>query len=146
MSTITALIAKLQTLDLRNQVPVIIEQTKQDLITLNQNQLYYLGKDSTGAELKPYSFLTEHYKREKRQPFDRTTLKDTGEFYSKFTIEATDSLIVFNSTDPKTPKLEAKYGNQIFGLTKENKTVYSKGVFYDLIKRYISQKTGLQFR
>lgn len=146
MSTITALINRVKTINLRENIEDIIQLTEPDLIDINQSQLYGKGQDALGKELKPYSFITEVHKREKGQPFDRTTLRDTGAFYSGFTIDVSQGLITFNSTDRKTPELEAKYGQQIFGLTKENKRVYSFGVFYEAVKNHITKKSGLQFR
>lgn len=139
------MINKVNSIQLPLAIPVIIENTSQELITLNQDQLYYLGKDSEGNDLKPYSFLTEFYKREKNQPFDRTTLKDTGAFYRGWNIKTSDNLFTFDSTDPKTPMLEEKYGSKIFGLTADDKIKYSFGAFYDGIKKHITEKTGLQF-
>lgn len=136
---------KFESIKLREEIPVIIDRTSEELIALNQSQLFNKGIDSENKELKPYSFLTEFYKREKNQPFDRTTLKDTGSFYRGFNIKTSDQFINFDSSDSKSSELEEKYGNKIFGLIPENKTVYSFGVFYDNIKRHISQKTGLQF-
>ena len=130
---------------LREQIPNIIQETKDTLITLNQDQLYYLGQDSSGQELKPYSFLTEHYKRMKSQPFDRTTLRDTGSFYKGFNIKTSNTFITFDSTDSKTPDLQEKYGAKIFGMNDESKAAYSFGAFYEGVKKHITEKSGLQF-
>lgn len=145
MVTVNDMLKKFQSIDLKTEIPNIIDRTEQDLIQLNQSQLFDKGINADNEELQPYTFLTEFFKREKGQPFDRTTLKDTGAFYTGFNIKTSDQFIIFDSTDSKTSDLEQKYGNRIFGLTPENKTVYSFGVFYDNIKRYISQKTGLSF-
>lgn len=139
------MLKKFQSIDLKAEIPNIIDRTQQDLIQLNQSQLFDKGVNADNEELQPYTFLTEFFKREKGQPFDRTTLKDTGAFYAGFNIKTSDQFIIFDSTDSKTSDLEQKYGNRIFGLTPENKTVYSFGAFYDNVKRYISQKTGLSF-
>lgn len=144
-TTINNMLKRFQSLDLKAEIPSIIDNTSQELIALNQSQLFDKGVNADNEELQPYTFLTEFYKREKNQPFDRTTLKDTGDFYRGFNIKTSNQFIIFDSTDSKTADLENKYGNRIFGLTQENKTVYSFGVFYDNVKRYISQKTKLEF-
>lgn len=146
MSTITQLLNRVQSIKLRENIEDIIQLTEPDLIQLNQDQLYGKGIDSMGVELKPYSFITEVYKRKKNQPFDRTTLRDTGSFYRGFEVEVDNGLITFKSTDPKSPELEAKYGSKLFGTTKENKRVYSFGIFYEAVKNHITKKSGLQFR
>lgn len=145
MVTVNDMLKRFQSIDLKAEISNIIDRTSQDLIQLNQSQLFDKGVNADNEELQPYTFLTEFYKREKGQPFDRTTLKDTGAFYAGFNIKTSDQFIIFDSTDSKTSDLEQKYGNRIFGLTPENKTVYSFGTFYDNVKRYISQKTGLSF-
>ena len=139
------MINNFNSLHLRESVETIIQEQEKDIIKLNQDQLYYLGEGSDSKPLKPYSFLTELIKREKGQPYDRTTLKDTGAFYSAFKVDVNSGLITFDSSDEKTQMLEKKYGNQIFGLTSENKTAYSFGIFYEELKKYITKKTGLQF-
>ena len=145
MVTVNDMLKRFQSIDLKAEISNIIDRTSQDLIQLNQSQLFDKGVNADNEELQPYTFLTEFYKREKGQPFDRTTLKDTGAFYAGFNIKTSDQFIIFDSTDSKTSDLEQKYGNRIFGLTPENKTAYSFGTFYDNVKRYISQKTGLSF-
>ena len=145
MTTILGLYKKVDSIKLRDQIIPIIKETEDVLISLNQDQLYYLGTEKDGTLLQPYRPYTIQLKEIKGQPTDRTTLFDTGSFYEGFTIRTDGNLITFDSKDDKTQKLEAKYGNQIFGLTKENLTVYSFGAFYNAVKKHIQEKSGLQF-
>ena len=50
------------------------------------SQLFELGEDSLGDSLGEYSPFTVEKKKDKNQPFDRITLKDTGEFYNSFVV------------------------------------------------------------
>ena len=145
MGTILGMYRNFQNIKLRDQVPIIIEETKQSLVELNHAQLDE-GFNADGIELEPYAQSTIAYKKSKGQRFDVTTLKDTGAFRSKWVLEVSKTDITFNSSDSKTDGLVEKYGYNIFGLTKDSKTTYSLGIFYDRIKKHISEKTGLAFR
>ena len=85
-------------------------------------QLFQRGEDSEGKKLEKYAPSTIRIKKIKRQPTNRTTLKDTGDMYetwyvnvgndASFTIEANT---VKNGYD-----LTERYGDDIVGLTDEN--------------------------
>jgi hypothetical protein len=99
----------------------IVKANQAGVIDLNLSQLSE-GKDSDGKEIQPpYSPLTVMIKKSKGQPTDRVTLRDEGDFYSKFTLESQKFPITLDSKDLKTPKLTEKYGSEIFGLTEKSK-------------------------
>lgn len=95
-----------------------------------QLQLYNEGIDSKGNDLIPYKPYTVFEKQLSNQPFDRTTLKDTGSFYRGFRVQVISNTLFITSTDEKTSELMGKYGNDIFGLTKENQVT----LFDEIIK------------
>lgn len=98
----------------------IIRANQADALDLNISQLFS-GKDSDGKEITPaYTPFTVMMKKAKGQPSDRVTLKDEGDFYQDFTLDAQKFPVAFNSKDDKTGKLVEKYGDQIFGLDKKN--------------------------
>lgn len=88
-----------------------------------QDQLYEKGIDSKGRnldQLKPYTPLTIEIKKIKGQPYGRVTLRDEGDFQRSFYIQYNQFDFVFMASDPKTPKLLKKYGEDILSLTPEN--------------------------
>jgi len=102
-----------------NKIESIVYQNKEQIIDLNrENQLFDMGIDSNGKNLLEYSQATISIKIQKKQPIDRTTLFDTGEFYKGFFIKFNPSNYTLEiwSSDKKTTKLIEKYGKDIFGL------------------------------
>lgn len=102
-------------------------------------QLYNKGVNRLGVSImdyRPYSPYTIAYKKAVGQPYDRVTLRDEGDFYRGFFIEADDRMFYISSTDEKTDKLTKKYTNYIFGLTDENKAELTWEYIYpDLIEK-----------
>jgi hypothetical protein len=90
-------------------------------IDLNRiDQLYNVGEDSGGNVLESYAASTVVYKAGKGQPYDRTTLKDTGEFYDTFNLKFNfvDDFEIMANDEGKG--LFDRYGKGIVGWTKEN--------------------------
>lgn len=101
-----------------------LEQNKQKIIELNVEQLYDYGINSLGIRIdtyEPYSPYTERIKEEKGQPYDRVTLRDTGEFHKSFEVVFDPAYFYLTATDSKTQDLIERYGEHIFGLIAENK-------------------------
>ena len=69
---------------------------------------------------------TEAIKKEKGQPTDRVTLKDTGEFHRSIFVKFEGDKIIIDSDNDLRDKLVKKYGATIFGLTKQNKQALIK--------------------
>jgi hypothetical protein len=141
---------KLKSVDLRAAVPEIIRQTSFEIEALNKSQLYNYGVDSDGQKLKP-AYSGGYYAKEKnymnRRPgLGKPDLFLTGAFYKGFTVTVTPSAFEVDSTDSKSSSLINQYGEKIFGLTKDNMKVYAAGVLCDNIQKYVSLKTGLQFK
>ena len=106
-----------------NKIESIVYQNKEQIIDLNrENQLFEMGIDSNGKSLLQYREATISIKILKKQPIDRTTLFDTGEFYKGFFIKFNTSNYTLEiwSSDKKTTKLIEKYGKDIFGLIPKN--------------------------
>ena len=122
-------------------VEEVIRDNEQIIINLNrQDQLYNKGITSTSKDIssyRPYKSLTIKIKQEKGQPTDRVTLRDRGDFYEGFYVRYFEAGFLINSTDEKTKKLKAKYGEDIFGLTNENlSNLLHKEIIPILIKQY----------
>ena len=123
---------------------------KKYIIKLNTiDQLFDDGIDSLGDSLGEYSISTiegtSSYlgKKAKGQPTDRITLKDTGKFYKTFKIEVKNDSFFINANPIKEDNnLFDDFGDEIVGLTEENKIKVSKIILDNTIK-YIRKQLGL---
>lgn len=101
-----------------------LEQNQQRIVEMNVEQLYDYGMNSLGIRIdtyEPYSPYTVRIKQEKGQPYDRVTLRDTGDFHKSFEVVFEPMGFYITATDYKTQDLVDRYGARIFGLTSENK-------------------------
>lgn len=92
---------------------------------LPTSQLFIRGEDSTGKRLDEiggeYSPFTIQEKNKKRQPTNRVTLKDTGDFYMTFdVIPFKGGFIIEADTIKDGRNLEDDWGDDIIGLNDEN--------------------------
>ena len=99
--------------------------TKHLIIEMNTiDQLYKQGINSKGQSLKAiggdYAYLTKDIKSHFNQPFDRITLKDTGEFYESFNVRVTSTDFTIEADTMKDEDLTIRWGEDIIGLTDEN--------------------------
>ena len=82
-----------------------------------RDQLYEQGVEGRGISImdyQPYTARTIKIKQKKGQPYDRVTLRDTGEFHSSLHVEFDDEGFYVTSTDDKAKYLLARYGKTIF--------------------------------
>ncbi|OJW78439.1 hypothetical protein [Spirosoma sp. 48-14] len=108
---------------------------------LNRKQLA-AGIRADNSAISPYYRPdTVQIKRDKGQRTDRVTLHDTGDFYESIFTAVFDQAFDLEATDPKTEELKAKYGDDILGLTPENRAVLIEVIkpqFIDLLKKEIA--------
>ena len=125
LPVISAKIAALEAWDRETERHVIAEAKAFEPEILDWNteeQLFNLGQDATGQAITPpYRPFTVMMKRQKGQPTDRVTLKDTGAFHRSFRIAWQDTEFSIEATDAKTYKLTQAYGPEIFGLDDAGK-------------------------
>lgn len=114
--------------DVFNKYAHILE----DIVT--QNQLFAKGEDSKGISIHPdYADLTIDFKIEKKQPFDRVTLKDTGAFYRSIDVESSNNQLTISSSIEYAADLMKKYGTDILGIQPEEmKAFFEKYVIPEL--------------
>lgn len=102
----------------------IIERNDWQIIGWNaDDQLYDKGITATGVSIwdyAPYSPVTIQYKQEEGQPYDRVTLRDTGDFHNSFYLQIDNEKFAFDAEDWKTRDLLRLYGDEIMGLTDYN--------------------------
>lgn len=113
-----------------------------------QVQLYEKGVGVDGKTLRSvyargaavYAPNTEFYKREKGQPINRVTLRDTGAFYNTFKVRRVSSGELFIDADTiKDGKdLQEQFG-QVIGLNEESKDVL-RAKAKPLILQYVKSK------
>jgi len=108
-------------------IVTILHDYEADIADMNcQQQLYEHGVNANNVSISdyaPYSPVTVEYKMAMGQPYDRVTLRDTGDFHQGFKVEINPKAFSITSTDWKTQKLMKKYGRDIFGLTATNKDI-----------------------
>lgn len=99
----------------------VLKQNEQEIIDLvRYDQLYELGEDGRGIKLKPYAARTVRYKKRVGQPYNRTTLEDSGDFYKGFQVEYLGYGLRVFSRDAKGPYLAETYGSSIFAISAQN--------------------------
>ena len=102
-----------------NQViKITFERNKSIIIEYNaKEQMYKLGENSKGSLIKPkYANSTISIKKSKGQPYDRVTLRDTGDFHKSLKVVAYDNYVEVYSDSLKALGLVEKYGDDIFGV------------------------------
>lgn len=102
---------------------VVIDQVQANekfAVKLQADQMFS-GYRGDGREiLPPYTQNTVRIKRARRQPFDRVTLRDTGDFQDGIVIDYGADEFRYDSTDDKRARLTRKYGEPIFGLNDQS--------------------------
>ena len=101
----------------------IMSHEKEIIEAVVQNQLYERGINGTGVEImsyEPYRPRTIKNKQRKGQPYNRVTLKDTGEWYNSLRLVDDVDGLFMTSTDVKNTNLKKKIGHTILRLTNEN--------------------------
>lgn len=123
MNVIDDMIYKLRTFEQNIELLIREIVQKYDYVIIDMNvedQLYERGVDRNNQELPEYARLTVEFKQAKNQPYDRMTLRDTGDFHRSWTIKYSPDKFELVPEDIKTEMLVSKYGEAIVGLTDEN--------------------------
>ena len=116
--------------DIHPLIQTILQDSEiqKKIIHLNTiNQLFEKGEDALGRKLDDlgggYTPYTIMKKIEKGQPFDRVTLKDTGDYYDSYKISApngADYIIIITNPLKEGKNIETEWGGFIVGLNTEN--------------------------
>ena len=122
-----------------NETEKIIKAKEQFILNLNRQAQLMQGIDADGNKITPeYKPFTIEIKRLIGQPYDRVTLFYSGKFYAKFKIEYNkDMTINIFSTERKTRQLMFKYGDDIFGLTKENQEILNNNIILPELWKFL---------
>ena len=126
MSTLSETVKRLNKFDFEKALLKVYGSTKITNIILDLNTDEQLGKkgiDSKGNSLPDYSPNTLPFKQGKSGFAGITshmTLFGEGDFHESFILDASSFPLFIEATDPKTNDLAFRYGEDIFGLTKES--------------------------
>lgn len=108
--------------NLKSYVLEFVRKSKEQILEMNLDNLD-LGERANKTKISPlYKPYTTSLKKKNNQPYDRVTLRDTGDFYDSLFIELSDGFFEIKSDDPKSFDLIDKYKSEILGLTDENIT------------------------
>lgn len=147
MTTISDLYGFVEAFDLRAEVREIMEESAEDLISLNQSQMYRESVDSFGRQILP-EYYFEEYRQEKIKLNPGlgglVDLNYTGAFYAGFYVDYTDDEYLIDSNDEKRDDLASKYGSQIFGLTPDSVEIFTDNIFRPELKDRIEANLGLK--
>ena len=133
--TLEQLLQRLQKANFEKDSLKVIQDNDQKAIDYNvDDQLFERGITATGKAVGEYSMLTKKIKAAKNQRYDHVTLRDTTNFHDSFFLQADRFPLMLDARDWKKSKLIEKYGNDIFGLTDENKGKFAKDILPDLQK------------
>lgn len=134
--------AKRKLLEFKELIPLIIqdtfEQEEPTLRKMQTNQLYS-GENSLGNKIVPkYAESTIKAKIWKKQPTDRVTLKDKGNFYQdiKFIPRPTMLGITAYTDNGISLQSSERYGADILGLQKENLEKFTKEFILPNIQKF----------
>ena len=130
--TINDLYNNAKAIDLADIFSDVIAKNEDHLIQLNQNQLYKDSSDSEGNELQNYNSLEYSLEKSQMNPsvgFGRADLYYTGAFYRGWSLLITNTGFLFDSSDSKTSDLISKYGQNIFGIRKDNLESFTVNIF-----------------
>lgn len=106
-------------------VDEIVDFKSSEFVQVVQKRLFNQGRDGDGNLLRGYSGLTIDHKRNSGQPYDKTTLFETGSFYEGMFVNSRKGNVELFSTDSKTDLLingDAKfegYGKAILEFTNQ---------------------------
>ena len=120
-------------------VNVVLAHKEEILTAITQDQLYEQGINGAGVSImsyQPYAPSTIKRKQKKGQPYNRVTLKDTGEWYKSLDlVYDVDGFYVY-STDDKNTYLKKRYGDKILRLSNSN----LNQVLRDTIRPHLARK------
>lgn len=148
MGTIFAFDNAIQRIQVRPIIALCLEQSQYEVLSFNRGQLY-MGEDNKGRLLSPM-YRSQAYAdfKESLNPKPGYGIPDlfvTGEFYNSIQIKVNPSQFTFTifSENSKAPKLERKYGQNIYGLNEENKQYFGNEIIRPKIVAEFKKQIGL---
>lgn len=142
MASLLQIKQRFESLSLEQVAADVMEENSQLLADVQAEQMFK-GIERSGELINPpYARRTVVIKREKGQPSDRVTLRDTGDFYQGLYVRVEGATLSFGSDDEKTQDLQDKYGD-IFGLSSTFKSEFIRDTLKPAFRKKIRETTGL---
>lgn len=142
MTTIADFRRKWEKINLIELTTDAMEAEAANVTDLNRDQMDE-GRLRTGGNITPdYKPITVYFKQQQGKEYRFVTLKDSGEFQSKMFLSIAGDRFKIDSSDSKAGSLTAKYSEDIFGLTSENKRLAWNELIRPLVVRAIKNITG----
>jgi len=150
--TCAELIRRLEAFDVAMAGHDSLEETKNVLLEMNQQQLD-AGVRSDGELIhwlkdSHYPYTPAYAKRKARRGgeirFVNLKVSETG-FRKTEVVSLVGDEIQYQSSIKLGDYLAQNYGSKIFGTTNENKEIYTKDHFFPAFKQKIQYATGLVF-
>lgn len=127
----------------KNNLPKTIDGLvnfhSEEFISVVQSRLFGRGMDGNGSELESYSERTILHKVATRQPFNRTTLNETGSFYDGMFVKSNSGLVTLFSSDNKSSLLEDHYGSAIFDFTEPEQNHLTQTLIEPSIEKILKE-------
>lgn len=160
MGTIKGLLDSVAKLDLRREVPIIIQYYDIWIEHAVREQLWD-GKTSLGVDIRP-SYLEDPFFKTTAQAMGYSKWKDkitpnpqrnthtpnlfiNGYFHSTIRLKVTKEEIIYDS-NTFGREIIRKYGDKLLGMAPDTKEAFIEELLYPRVKKYITQITGLTFR
>ena len=116
-------------------ISTLIKVREKMIVAANVEQMNSGERAEKGRKILPrYAPSTVKYKRRKGQPFNRVTLKDSGDFHKSVYVTFTNKGFVLGARDSKVKYIEPKYTPEIYGLNEDNIKKLQDIVKGDMIK------------
>lgn len=119
-----------------------IQYATVDMADMNVDQMLQ-GIDADGTQIGEYrsiSYAAMKQRMNPRPPAMWVDLHLTGDFHDGLFAKYSGNNLKFGSTDSKTNDLTRKYGENIFGLTKNNQDAIKNDVIFPIIADWLNTK------
>lgn len=128
MPTVTEMLNRITTLDIRQIVKTTLGENRQLMLALNRGQLMQ-GKRSDGSDITPeYKHTTRLKKTKQGADPDTVSLYHTGDFQRQMYLDIRNDTLEIDTLDPKSHLIKAKYGEKIFGIGNDSREQYIENV------------------
>ncbi len=134
LNELSATVERLRT-SINPSIRTSVDQNKNVIKKMQTDEQMFSGINASGNAITPdYAKSTINYKKRKGQPFDRVTLKDSGDFYDSIEIEARTDDFVISTQITYSVYLVAKYA-EILGITDKNLQTFINNYTLPIIKQ-----------
>ena len=134
LNDFNATVDRLRT-SINESIRTSVDNNKTVIKTMQTEEQMYQGINASGNAISPdYADSTINYKKRNLQPYDRVTLKDSGDFYDSIEIEARTDDFVISTQITYSIYLVTKYA-EILGITDTNLQTFVNTYTLPIIKK-----------